>query len=82
MATVINHGSVLVHRDSMGARDHSGMYADLMELKPGDTFTATFPAKYSATCARNALTHYCRNKLFYQVESHQHGNVLEITRTK
>lgn len=82
MATVINHGSVLVHRDSMGERDHSGMYADLMELQPGDTFTATFPAKYSATLARNALTHYCRKRLGYQVKAHQRGNVLEIKRTK
>ena len=82
MATVINHGSVLVHRDSMGYRDHSGMFEELRSLQVGDMFTATFPGKYSATCARNALTHYCRNRLFYQVEAHQRVNVLEIKRTK
>ncbi|HEV7674357.1 MAG TPA: hypothetical protein VGQ12_07495 [Candidatus Angelobacter sp.] len=82
MATVY-YGQVNPGRYAAGSTAHYAvLQEELSRLKAGDTFTATFPGKYSATCARNALTLYCRNKLLYQVESHQRGNVLEIKRTK
>jgi hypothetical protein len=82
MATV-HYGQVNPGRQAAGSAAHyGGLHEELERLQVGDTFTATFPGRYSARCARHALGHYCRHKLFFQIETCQHGNVLEITRTK
>ena len=81
MATV-HYGQVNPGRYRAGSTaQYAALQEELSRLPVSDTFTATFPGKYSAKCARNALSHYCRNRLGYQVTSHQRGNVLEITRT-
>jgi hypothetical protein len=71
-----------VRYNASAAVKYPGLRRELRTLRVGRTFKVTFLGRYSASCGRNALSHFCRHVLGYQVESHQRGNVLEITRTK
>lgn len=64
------------------AARYDGLRKELRGLSVGRTFKVTCLGRYSATCARNALAHYCRHKLGYEIETHQFQNVVEIKRTK
>jgi hypothetical protein len=83
MAMIVHFGQV--QRTKPGAVNRSnyeGLRGELALLKVGDVFSATFVGKYSATCACNALTIHCRDKLGFEITVRQTKNVIEIERTK
>jgi hypothetical protein len=83
MASVIRFEQIRCNRYRAGMQaDHSALRAEVAKLNVGEIWSGTFSGRYSARCARHALTHYCRVRLRFTVEAHQTGNTLEIRRVK